>query len=111
MPRPVLTMAATMQCPHGMKATPIPATVQVLVGGAPPLVQGDQALVAGCPFTVPPGKPQPCVTAELRGAASKVLIGGKAALLLDPGDLCKSADRIVNGPVVVASVQSKVLAT
>lgn len=106
----IVTQGTMVNCPHAIPAT-IPATgAQVLIDGTPAAVQGDKGLVAGCPFTLPNGKPQPCATAEFTKAATKVTTGGKPVLLMNMSDLCKSADMVTNGPVVWSTVQIKVLA-
>lgn len=108
---PVVTMASLAQCPHGVPATLVTATAKVLFVGAPPLVAGDKGMVAGCPFTVPPSKPQPCATAVLTLMATKVLAEGKPVVLMNPADHCLSADQLPGGPVMWTQVQTKVLAT
>jgi hypothetical protein len=108
---PIVTMATVIQCPHAIPGTLVTATAKVLVDNMPPLVMGDKGSIAGCPFTVPPSKPQPCATALLTKAATKVLVENKPVLLMNPADICQSADQIPNGPVVWATIQSKVLAT
>jgi hypothetical protein len=111
MPAPVLTMQVRGQCPHGGPATLVPGATKVMVENGLVLVAGDAGIVAGCAFTVPTGKPQPCVKAQLTQPASKVLVENKPVLLLNPGDLALSAEQIPGGPVVWTSVQTKVLAT
>lgn len=111
MSKPIVTMATRIQCPHAVPGTLVTTTAKVLVDGMPPLVSGDKGMVAGCPFTVPTGKPQPCTTALLTGIATKVLAENKPVLLLNPSDICQSADQIPQGPVVWSTIQSKVLAT
>ena len=89
-----------------------PATEEILaevVAGTPAALMGDKGTIAGCPFTTPEPKPQPCVVAEFTKAASKVLSGGTPVLLVNPSDLCKSG-QIPNGPVVWTTPQTKVLA-
>lgn len=109
MSQPIVTQGTIITCPHSVPAT-IPASgAKLLIAGTPAALQGDKGLVSGCPFTLPGGKLQPCVTAELTGAATKVMSGGRPVLLLNPGDLCKSGDQVVNGPVIWSSPQTKVL--
>jgi hypothetical protein len=108
---PVVTMATRLQCPHAVPATLMTATAKVLIDTMPPLVVADKGTVAGCPFTVPTGKPQPCVTALLTKAATKVLAEGKPVLLFNPADICQSAEQIPQGPAIWTSNQTKVLAT
>lgn len=107
---PLVTMASVAQCPHAIPATLISSATKVLVVGAPPMVMGDKGLVAGCPFQLPPPTPSPCVTLQLLGASSKVMVEGKPALKMNPGDLGIAATQAPQGPVVWASVQTKVLA-
>jgi hypothetical protein len=85
----------------------IPTAPKVLVGGQPALTASDQWLVAGCAFTVPPGKPQPCVKVVWIGPATKVLLGGKPAVLSLSGGLCQSAEQAPQGPPLVSSSQIK----
>lgn len=110
MSAPVVTVATRTQCPHGAAGTLVPSAATVLVDGAIPLVLGDVGTFAGCPFTVPTGKPQPCVKALLTLASSAVLVEGTPALLVNPADLAQSAEQIPNGPVLWTGVQAKVVA-
>jgi hypothetical protein len=107
---PIVTMATLIQCPHGIPGSVTTSTAKVMIDNAPPLVAGDKGTVAGCPFTVPSGKPQPCVTALLTKASTKVLAENKPVLLMNPADLCQSAEQIPQGPVTWTMIQSKVLA-
>jgi hypothetical protein len=108
---PIVTMATRIQCPHGAPGTLVTSTAKVMVENMAPLVIGDKGTIAGCPFTVPGPTPQPCVTALLTKAATKVLAENKPVLLMNPSDLCQSAAQTPQGPVVWANIQTKVLAT
>lgn len=110
MSAPVVTMATVIQCPHAIPAQMIASATKVLVDAAPPLLMGDKGMVSGCPFMVG-NKPQPCVTALLTGVATKVMVEGKFVLLMNPSDICQSAEQIPQGPVVWTTVQTKVLAS
>lgn len=110
MPAPVLTVLARPQCPHGAPGTLVAGATKVLVEGGLVLLAGDAGSFLGCAFTVPTGKPQPCVKAQLTLAAGKVLVEGRPPLLLNPADLALSAEQIPGGPVVWTSVPSKVVA-
>jgi formaldehyde-activating enzyme involved in methanogenesis len=107
---PIVTTATMIQCPHGIPATLMTATAKVLVDGMPPLVMGDKGSVAGCPFTTPVPKPQPCDTILLTKAATKVLAENKPVLLMNPADIAQSGP-IPQGPAIWGTIQSKVLAT
>ncbi|HYW16731.1 MAG TPA: hypothetical protein VE891_11355 [Allosphingosinicella sp.] len=108
---PIVTMATVVQCPHGVPGTVSTSTAKVLIDNMPPLVMGDKGTIAGCPFTVPPSKPQPCVTALLTKPSAKVMAENKPVLLMNPADICQSGDQIPQGPIVWTSIQAKVLAT
>jgi hypothetical protein len=108
---PILTAAGTIQCPHAAPGSLVASSTKVLIDSAPPLLAADKGTISGCPFTVPTGKPQPCVTALLTKASSKVLVEGKPVLLMNPSDMCQSAEQIPQGPVVWGSLQTKVVAT
>ena len=108
MTTPIVTQGTIITCPHSIPATITASGSKLLIAGTPAALMGDPATVSGCPFTIGT-KPQPCVTAELTKAASKVTSGGTPVLLVNPSDLCKSG-QIPNGPVVWSSPQTKVLA-
>jgi hypothetical protein len=71
----------------------------------------DTYLVAGCAFTVPPGKPQPCVQVRWLVPAARVMAGGQPVILQSSAGLCLSADQIPGGPPTVAVTQVRVVAT
>lgn len=106
---PVLTALSMGNCPHGAPATFISGASKVLFDIGPPLLLGDSGMVSGCPFTLPNGKPQPCVKALVVQASSKVLVENKPVIMQSPGDICQSAEQIPQGPVGYTLVQSKVL--
>src|SRR5262245_30356822 len=87
MPGPLLHLGATVMCSHGGQATPTVPNPRVLVSGQPVAVMATPYVVAGCAF-VPPGGNGPCVTAQLVAAATRVLIGGQPAVLLDSQAIC-----------------------
>lgn len=103
----LIQVGATGTCPHGGALQIIPSQARVLLGGRPAATAGDQFLIAGCAFTVPPAKPQPCVTATFLPAV-KVLLGGQAAVLKSGALICQSAEMIPQGPPTVAVTQLKV---
>jgi hypothetical protein len=111
MAMPVLTANDVAQCTHGIKATLMPTTGKVLIEGGIAIVDGDQAVVAGCPFTVPPSKPQPCVKIKLSMTASKVKVQNRSVQLYNPADMCETAEQATNGPAVFTKTQAKVIAT
>jgi hypothetical protein len=60
---------------------------RVLVSGQPVATMAAPYMVAGCAF-VPPGGNGPCVTAQWVVAATRVLVAGQPAVLLDSQAIC-----------------------
>src|SRR5262245_33343499 len=111
MPGPVLHTGATAQCPHGGVLNIIAAGARVLVNGMPAAVLTDQGVVAGCAFTVPPSKPQPCVSTKWIVGATRVTSNGVPLLINPCVALCLSAEQIPGGPPVITGSQTRVIAT
>jgi hypothetical protein len=111
MPGPVYQVGAVAMCPHGGQVTVPPSDARVLVGGAPAVLVSDIGVVAGCVFTVPPGKPQPCATVQFLVPAARVTVMGQPVVLQTSTGLCLSADGIPAGPPIIASTQVRVVAT
>lgn len=111
MPGPVLHSGATAVCPHGGTLTIVAASPRVTVSGMPAAVVTDLGLVAGCAFTLPVGKPQPCVTTRWLVGATRVLAGGVPLLINPCGALCLSVEQIPGGPPIVTGSQTRVVAT
>jgi hypothetical protein len=82
---------------------------RVLVSGQPVATFGDTYTVAGCVFTVPPGKPQPCVKVQWLVPATRVLVNGQPAILQTSVGLCQSAEQIPAGPPTVIATQPRVI--
>ena len=111
MPGPIYQVGAVATCPHGGQVTVVPSNARVLVGGAPAVLVSDLGVVAGCAFTVPPGKPQPCATVQFLVPATRVTVMGQPVVLQTSTGLCQSADGIPAGPPIIASTQVRVMAT
>ena len=109
MPGFLMHVGATAICPHGGQVSTISSNSRVLVGGQPVATIGDTYPVAGCAFTVPPGKPQPCVKVQWLVPAGRVLVGGRPVVLQTSTGLCQSAEQIPQGPpnVVVTQVRAR----
>lgn len=111
MPGPLLHVGASVLCTHGVPAVIAPSQARVLVSGQPVATMASVITVAGCPFTVPGPKPQPCLTIQWTLPAVRVQVGGQPAALAGPAPgICLSAG-IPNGPPTVAVVQPRVTAT
>ncbi len=87
MPGPLLHLGATILCSHGGQAVPTAPNPRVLVSGQPVTTLAAAYVVAGCAF-VPPGGNGPCVSAQFVTSATRVLVGGQPALLLDSQAIC-----------------------
>ena len=109
MPGPLVHVGAVITCPHGIPAQIISSNARVLVNGMPVATIADQYVIAGCPFTVPPGKPQPCARIQWLAPATRVLVNGQPPILQASTGICFSADSIPNGPPLPVTVQPRVI--
>jgi uncharacterized Zn-binding protein involved in type VI secretion len=109
MPPFLLHVGATAICPHAGQISIISSNTRVMLAGQPAATLADTYTIAGCPFTVPPGKPQPCVTVRWLVPAMRVMINGNPAILQNSVGLCQSAEQIPQGPpnVIVTQVRVK----
>lgn len=111
MPGPLFHVGATAMCPHAGQVQVISTNTRVMVNGMPVATMGDTYLVAGCPFTVPPGKPQPCIKVQWLVPATRVLVNGQPAILQTSTGICQSAEQIPQGPPTVVATQPRVIGT
>ncbi len=103
MPGFLVHLGATVLCAHGGQAMPTSPNPRVLVGGQPVATQAAPYSVAGCPF-VTGTAPTPCLTGQWLTAATRVLVGGVPAVLLDSQSLC-----VPNGtPLMITATQPRV---
>jgi hypothetical protein len=77
---------------------------RVLVSGQPVSTMAAPYVVTGCPF-VPPGGNGPCVTAQWVVAATRVLVAGQPAVLLDSQAVCAPTGT----PLMALVVQTRVI--
>src|SRR5438874_13767630 len=111
MPGFLLHVGATAMCPHGGQVSIISSNTRVLLGGQPAATLSDTYLIAGCPFTVPPGKPQPCIKVQWLVPATRVLVNHQPAILQTSTGLCLSPEQIPQGPPNVVVTQVRVRGT
>src|SRR4051812_9105367 len=111
MPGLLYHVSASAICPHGGQVSVISSNARVLVSGMPVATMGYVYPIAGCVFTVPPGKPQPCVKVQWLVPAVRVLVNGQPPILQTSTGLCQSAEQIPQGPPVVIATQTRVVAT
>jgi hypothetical protein len=112
MPGPLLHLAAVMTCPHTAgQVKAASSNTRVLAGGSPVLTLADTFTIAGCPFTVPGPKAQPCMRVQWSTPATRVTVNGSPALLQTSTGTCLSADSIPAGPPVISVNQTQAVGT
>jgi hypothetical protein len=84
---------------------------RVLVSGQPVATLADQFLIAGCAFTIPTGKPQPCVRIQWLTPATRVFVNGQPVILQSSTGLCQSPEQIPQGAPIVVTTQPRVIGT
>jgi hypothetical protein len=109
MPGFLLHVGATGMCPHGGSLSIVSSNTRVLVGGQPVATLNDTYLIAGCAFTIPPGKPQPCMKVQWLAPATRVMVNHQPPILQSSSGLCLSAEQIPQGPpsITVTQVRAK----
>jgi uncharacterized Zn-binding protein involved in type VI secretion len=85
----------------------ISSNARVLVSGMPVATMGDQYLVAGCAFTIPP--PQTCIRVQWLVPATRVLINGQPAILQTSVGLCLGPTQAPQGAPIVIATQPRVI--
>ncbi len=108
MPGFLYHVGATAICPHGGQLSIISTNTRVLVSGQPVATLSDMYLVAGCAFTVPPGKPQPCVKVQWLVPAERVFVDGQPVILQTSSGISQSVEQIPQGPPIVIATQTRV---
>jgi uncharacterized Zn-binding protein involved in type VI secretion len=100
---------AVATCPHqsGQVST-IVSNPRVKVSNQPVATLNDQYLIAGCAFTVPTSKPQPCIKVQWLRVASRVKVNGNPVVLQSSQGLCKSAEEIPQGSPSIKVTQLRV---
>jgi hypothetical protein len=104
----LLHVGATALCPHGGPMSIISSNARVKVSSQPVATLSDTYTIAGCAFTVPGPKPQPCVTVQWLVPASRVRVGGQPVILQTSTGLCQSAEQIPQGPPNILVTQIRV---
>ena len=106
---PSLTIASTLQCPHGGTVSIAPSNQRASAAGALIATAADTFAISGCPFQLPttPPTPSPCVTVQWTSHDMSVTAGAATLSQASQG-LCISALGAPQGPVIIASTQTKV---
>ena len=112
MPGYLLDAPTQIVCPHGGQATAKPGKTKVTLNGQPPFVLADfdvtQPTISGCPFTIPPGSPSPCLHIQWLMASLRVTVEQSPVLLSSSVGLCLNAGRIPQGTALVSGYQTRV---
>ena len=108
MPGFLLHVKQLTQCPHGAQITTTTTNSRVLMNGLAVATMSDVSTVAGCPFTVPTNKPQPCVKVLWTAPSTHVFVNGQPALLVSSVAICQTVEQIPQGPPVRLAPQSRV---
>ncbi len=101
----LLTSSSILMCPHGGTVSAVTSNAQVKAGGDFVLRQSDTFLVAGCPFTIPPGVPHPCVMVQWVQAALQTQAVSDFVLTEESVGLCVAVDQTVQGAVLINYTQ------
>ena len=104
-------VSATTLCPHAGNGSTISSNTRVKVSGMAVATVSDVTTVAGCAFTLPNGKPQPCVKVQWIVPAVRVKVMGNPVLLKTSTGLCQSAEQVPQGPPNVVATQIRVKGT
>lgn len=104
----LLTSSSILMCPHGGTVSAVTSNFQVKAGGDFVLRQSDTFLVAGCPFVIPPGVPQPCLQVLWVEAALQTQAVGDFVLTEESVGLCVADDLAVQGTVLIIFTQPQV---
>lgn len=113
MPGFLLHVGGITNCFHqtgAVVANPVSPPRVFCAAALPALTIADLHKVAGCLFTVPGPKPQPCATIRV-DPATRVMINGQPAAILTPGALCLSAEQAPQGIPVSLATQKRVIVT
>jgi hypothetical protein len=101
-----LTIASQIQCPHAGQLILTTANAKVSADGGFVLLESDQHVVAGCPFTIGP-KYSPCV--RVQWSAGSAMTSASAKPLTDSSiGICYSPEGAPQGVAVVVQTQQKV---
>jgi hypothetical protein len=107
----ILTTSSQVMCMHGGTATLTTSNTKMKVDGSPALLESDVHTVAGCPFTLPPPKPSPCIRIEWTAGAAMCKSDGTKVLTQSSVGKCISAEGATQGLAIVLLTQMKAQAT
>ena len=105
----LLTVAASLQCPHVGTVSITSSNTKVKAGGDFAALASDSFLISGCPFQIPatPPIPSPCVTVQWLVTNVKTKVGGAMTLGTGCTGMCFSALQVPQGPVIIGTTQPR----
>lgn len=106
---PILTTTSTVMCPHGGMAQLITTNAEMLIRGAPALLQTDLHPIVGCPFT--PVAYSPCVSIRWVSGATQTSVRNVPVLLQTSVGLCLNAAQAPQGTAIVVQAQQEAKGT
>lgn len=107
MPGKVVTTASTVLCQHGGTAQLQTANTKTHCDGSPALLESDVHPVTGCPFTLPNGKPSPCVRIEWTPANTPAPVQGTPVVVESTVGKCINAEGAPQGVATILPPSSK----
>ncbi|SRR6266508_3959536 len=110
MPGQMVTVGATLLCPHSGQVSIVSSNTRVMLSGQPAALLSDNYPIAGCTFTVGT-KPQPCVRVQWLVPATRVFVNKEPVIVDNSSGMCLSAEQIPQGPPRVVATQVRVKAT
>lgn len=106
----LLTLASTIMCPHGGQVILTTSNGKVSAEGGQVLLESDIHSVAGCPFTLPGGKPSPCIRVEWSLGSPRAAVSGTPVLTQTSLGMCYSPESALQGVAVIVNTQMKAMA-
>jgi hypothetical protein len=99
---------AVILCTHGGSTQIQTPNVRVKAGGGYVTTVNDLFTIAGCPFTVPGPKPQPCIKIQWLVPSARVKVNGSPVLLQNSTGICQSAEQVPQGAPKILVTQLRV---
>lgn len=98
-----ITNRSMLKCAHGGSVSIKISTSTTLSNGGRPAKWTDLTTVSGCPFRIG-AKPQPCTKVHWPIGNPFVLVDGVPGLTFGSIGICRAANNVVQGPVVILYV-------
>src|SRR6476469_8725065 len=103
----LLNASSVLQCPHGGMVSAVTANLSVKAAGGFLVRSSDTFTIPGCAFMLGPS-PHPCITVQWVQTDQKSKGLGDFTMNEASAELCKAADRAVQGTVLISTTQQKV---